>query len=451
MKKKVISIMLCAVMTASLLVGCGSKPVDTVAEEPAQAVEETDAAPAETADTAKGITGEVVYWSMWNETELQAEVLKEAIADFEATNPDCKVTVEWVGRDVLNLVIPAIESGTQVDIFDSDPEGIYRADATKMLNLDALVASKSIDGSGTVEESMITSLLDWDKALAEMVGLQGNYSIPYAPHNVSWFYNKEHFEKAGIAAVPTTWEEFDAACAKLVAAGYAPITTDDAYIAMISSYYLQRAIGSEAVINLARDGGDLWNDPMILQALKDLEDFQKKGYFSKAVETNMYPAGQAEFAMGNASMYLNASWLTSEVAEMAGSDFPWGQFAYPEVKNGKGKITENTIGGQAFMVNSGTTNQEAAFELIRNFISEKTQSKFMENNLVPCTANTDWPAAIADQKDIVSKLTANVRWNAAFSSEFVDAIVNAEFNKVITGKQSAEDTIAKIQKEAKNY
>ena len=48
------------------------------------------------------------------------------------------------------------------------------------------------------------------------------HSIPYQPSIFGFFYNKTLFTKAGIESVPTTWEELDAACAKLKEAGITP-------------------------------------------------------------------------------------------------------------------------------------------------------------------------------------------------------------------------------------
>ena len=59
MKKKVVSVMLCAAMTAAVLVGCGSSSAETVSEDTSAAAEETeDAAAEETADTAEADTEE---------------------------------------------------------------------------------------------------------------------------------------------------------------------------------------------------------------------------------------------------------------------------------------------------------------------------------------------------------------------------------------------------------
>ena len=55
----------------------------------------------------------LVYWSMWNETEPQAMVLKKAIADFEDKNPGVKVDVQWNGREIRKTLQPALDAGNQ--------------------------------------------------------------------------------------------------------------------------------------------------------------------------------------------------------------------------------------------------------------------------------------------------------------------------------------------------
>lgn len=59
MKKKVVSVMLCAAMTAAVLAGCGSSSAETVSEDTSAAAEETeDAAAEETAESAEADTEE---------------------------------------------------------------------------------------------------------------------------------------------------------------------------------------------------------------------------------------------------------------------------------------------------------------------------------------------------------------------------------------------------------
>ncbi len=444
-----LGLVLAVTMVAISVMGCASK----APSEDEQTVSTSDTDKKEESETKGGsnLSDTIVYWSMWQETEPQAYILKNAIARFEDANPDCKVKVEWSGRGIKELILPALEVGTQIDIFDTDPNNLYSADPSKLLNLDDFFVSNSAQGTTTVKDSLLEGLVNFDEELGKAVGLSGYHTVPYSPYVVSWFYNKEHFAKAGIDKVPTTWEELDSACEKLVAAGYTPITIDDAYLDLIFAHYLQRAVGSEKTIALAdnknANAKELWNDPLVLQMLKDMESFAAKGYFSKYIDTNIYPAGQAEFALGNASMTINGSWFPAEVANIAEDDFQWGQFAYPTVSGSNVPITENTIGGQSFMVSANTKNKEAVYELLRYFISNETQQEFLENGLVPCTNDIQWPEEVSEQKEIVANLTGNIQWAAGIETDFGLSVILTEVTKVIGGNQSAADCLSNIQKE----
>lgn len=444
MKKKVIGILLLSALAAVLASGCGERGTGSEAG-PAEKGAESENGSANTNVPDK----EIVYWSMWQETEPQAEVLKMAISDFEAENPNYTVTVEWTGRTVKDLVFPAIEAGTQVDIFDSDTNAVYKADKEKLMKLDEFYDMESAQVGQKIGDTLLPGLIGYDASMAEAVGLEGHYSVPYAPYVVSWFYNREHFEQAGIDKVPETWTELEEVCAKLKAAGFVPITVDDAYLQMISAYLMQRELGTETVKRMAAEGGEEWNSEPVKKTLERLESFAAKGYFSPMMETNKYPAGQAEFAMGNASMTINASWFPAEVSDIAGEAFQWGQFPCPAVEESDVPITENTIGGQSFFVNAGTKEKDAVLQLLKHMISENTQEKFLENNLVPCTVNTEWPESIATQKDIVMQLTSNVDWQAGMETELVTSTVLPEINKVIFGKATAEECMEKIKESMK--
>jgi glucose/mannose transport system substrate-binding protein len=69
----------------------------------------------------------------------------------------------------------------------------------------------------------------WDAvlppALASIMKYEGNYvAAPVNIHRVDWFWaNPNLLEQAGIDVMPTTWEEFNAAADKLMAAGITPL------------------------------------------------------------------------------------------------------------------------------------------------------------------------------------------------------------------------------------
>lgn len=69
----------------------------------------------------------------------------------------------------------------------------------------------------------------WDEALpkvvADVMKYKGNYvAAPVNVHRVNWIWaSSDALKKAGVAAMPKTWDEFFAAADKLKAAGLIPV------------------------------------------------------------------------------------------------------------------------------------------------------------------------------------------------------------------------------------
>ena len=74
-----------------------------------------------TAANAAGdtLSGTIEYWSSWSETENQALVLKQAADAFTQLHPNVKINFTFNGRDNRNLVVSALEAGTQIDLMDA--------------------------------------------------------------------------------------------------------------------------------------------------------------------------------------------------------------------------------------------------------------------------------------------------------------------------------------------
>lgn len=438
--KKALALLTTAVLALSLA-ACNTTPASTSSSKPDAPNSTSPSA------TAGKLSGTVVYWSMWQETEPQADILKAAVERFKTANPDVTVEVEWSGRDVKNLVSAAVQVGEQVDMFDSDPLAFYQTDSDIMLDLTDFYASMSLDGKTKISDAVLGGLVDFDKGLSQSYADGTNRSVPYNPYCIDFFYNTEHFKEAGIDKVPETWEEFDAVCDKLKKAGFQPIVTDDAYFSMMFNYYVARHIGEDAIKEMVKTKN--FENAGLEVAFKAMEDFGKKGYFAQSCKTNKYPAGQQQFARQEASMYFNASFMAAENAETAGDNFPYGHFAYPTVPGGSGKITENSIGGQGFVVNASTESKEATYELLRHFISDETQKDFLNRGLTPNLNSLEWPAALSEQKPIVASISKNINWGASFGGEFVDAAVSPLIRQVMLGEQSAADAYKAVLDAAK--
>lgn len=67
------------------------------------------------------------------------------------------------------------------------------------------------------------------KAMAASAAGNKVYDLNLETVQIFWFYNKEAFQKAGIARAPTTWPQLLADCAKLKQAGYIPVSLGGDY------------------------------------------------------------------------------------------------------------------------------------------------------------------------------------------------------------------------------
>ncbi|TXJ41578.1 ABC transporter substrate-binding protein [Brachyspira pilosicoli] len=386
----------------------------------------------------------IVYWSMWNEVEPQGQVIKAAIEDYMKKYPDVAVEVNWNGREIRKTLQPALDNNQAIDLWDEDLERTIRTWGKYALPLDEYVA-KSYDGTDgkAYQNVVIKSLLDLGKTFSEDGKL---YAVPYQPFTFLIMYNKDHFAKAGITKLPETWAEFKDACAKLKAAGYIPITVDDAYVDVIIGYQIARYKGSDWVKKLVQQG--LWDDPAVLQAAKDWEEMYKLGYISPNVAGNKYPQGQQEIANGEVSMYLNGTWLVNEIMPTTGPDFPWGQFPYPTVPNGVSGLYDLNYGGQSFQVNKNTKYPEEVFQLIVHLTTGEWDKQLAEKTYgVPMANTTDWPKQLTDAKEVFSKLGSCYPW--AGGIEFnpdKTPVITAAFTGVLTGKSTAEQFVAEVKK-----
>lgn len=396
---------------------------------------------------AAELSGDVVYWSMWNETEPQAEVIKAAINDFEAANPEANVVVQWSGRDIRQIIKAALDAGENIDIFENDPEWLAsNLGIDYSLKLDDYFAKTyATTGGEAFKDTLVPVLVTWISSLSEDQGL---YYIPNQAYVVSIFYGKDVFQNAGIDEVPQTWSEFLDVCEKLKTAGVAPITVDDAYWDLLMGQYLGLLKGQEWVSQLMQDEtGAMWKDPAVAQFAEAFEDLYNRGYISENAASNKYPAGQQQLALEKAGMYLNGSWLPNELSGTTGPDFNWGVFAFPNIPNAAEDNTVMMFGSQSYAISKNSENADAAFELITYIVNKETQSDFSDVALsVPVTLDTKWPEVLTDVKPIFEGATGRFSWACGlWDGGDLTTIALNEFAKLISGSVTAEKFVTNME------
>lgn len=382
--------------------------------------------------SAEGAT--IVYWSMWESTEPQGQVIQKAVDAYMAKTGN-KVDLQFKGRaGIREGLQPALDAGTVIDLFDEDIDRVNRQWGSYLLNLEELVKESKY------EETAISGLM----SAAREVGEGQLKSIPYQPNVFNYFYNKAVFDEVGIKEVPKTWEEFLTVCEMLNAKGVIPVTSDDAYILTMLGYHMARYLGAEGVSKVVKEG--LWKEePAVLKTAQAFEEMAKKNYFSPTIGSSTWPTNQnGEMALGLAAMYLNGSWLPNEVKNMTGPDFVWGCFSYPTVEGGKVGLEGANYGAQVLAINKNSKVSKEAFELIQMITKGEFDSMLSSESIgIPAdTTNTEWPAMLANVKPVMESLSVRFPWAAGIEdNQDMSPIIKQEFQKLCAGTISAQEFV----------
>lgn len=169
-----------------------------------------------------------------------------------------------------------------------------------------------------VEEDLVAETTDlWAEAIEQgwvTEDLRESYTFDgkqyCVPMNIAYwvmYYNKKIFDENGVA-VPTTWQELDAAATKLKSAGVTPYYQTSTLFTF--QWFQQLVAGTDpALYNGLATGEVKYTDPRIVAVMNDWLEEHKKGWFSDA-GSNTDPANglkQGDFAMINFGSFFNGS------------------------------------------------------------------------------------------------------------------------------------------------
>ena len=377
---------------------------------------------------------------MWAETEPQGMVIAEAIDAFtEATGVE--VEINFAGsRDTRKTLQPALDAGETIDVFDEDIERVNNTWGAYTMDIQAMYDASPLNGAQNA------TLIN----LAKELGKGSLHSVPYQPSTFVMMYNKEAFAKAGITAVPTTWDEFLAACEALKGAGIIPLTMDDAYMAAFFGYIMDRVAGFETTKAVA--AGDFTNEA-VLKTAEVLETLITKGYIDPRAAGNVFPDGQGHVADESVAMCLNGTWLPNEVKNQTKEGFQWGSFALPNIAEGGDGAESNNFGAQCFAINKDTQYPNAAFALIQWLTSGEWDQKLADDSLgVPMANDATWPSALAEAKACIDNTTQRLSWAVDMENDAnVNAAIKTNLAQMISGKLDAKgfaEAFGKTQKSA---
>ena len=370
MKKRLTALTLAALMTAGCLSGCGGG---------GQTTDEG----ASTESTGSEIV--INYPTFQCGVNTASPVVDQLIEEFNAEYAGkYRIQKEDVPGDANYVDKIKVQLGT------GDLPPVVYGGGYNLLDL-ALAKDVVVDLTPYVEADP-----EW-KALYSDVALTTNsrdgkiYASSSEGSLVGYFYNKDLFEKAGIAEPAKTWDEFWQQCDKLKAAGITPLALDTADSAWVTSLWAGAMIatsGDEGYEFMKQMNPIDYNNQPTIDAFTNVQKMLQE-YTTLDAIGGKYEHAANNFLSGQAAMIANGPWMigdfsdetktTADFADKVGVAIFPGNFVY-----------DAPIQGYFVTKQDDPALEEAAVEMVKFFTSAHAQQVALEvQGMVPASSTVE--------------------------------------------------------------
>lgn len=325
------------------------------------------------------------------------------VAEFEAANPDIKVTQIVFDDDQYSDtgLITQMKADQVPDIYFQWAGFAVGRDASEGLAYDltdALATDGWKDGFSAAAFSAGAGTMADGRA----------YMIPisFDITNTIW-YNEAIFEENSLTA-PATWPEFVALVKTLAEKGETPIVIGNNEFWPLgnwASHIASRVVPPEEYAAAFERTGKFstagWE-----KALDLIAELQAAGGFNKDIQGLGADAAMSTFFQEAAVMHPIGSWLISEATSQADPEFRYAQFDTPLIDDThplKGSVIGTFTG---FMVHKDSAQPEAAIKFLKFFTSKPAAKIWTEaGNISPVLGADEGAALDAHSLSIVALLS----------------------------------------------
>ncbi|GAA5073827.1 multiple sugar transport system substrate-binding protein [Thermocatellispora tengchongensis] len=317
---------------------------------------------------------------------------KGVVDEFQAANPNIKVDVQVINwNDIDKQVATMVQNGQVPDILQTGDYSGFVAD-------DLLYKVDEVLSPNTKADLL--------EKFAEFGKVNGvGYGIPFVSSARGLFYNKNLFDKAGIAEPPKTWDELKAAAEKLKKAGVAqpfglPLGNEEAQ-AESFLWFMGNGGGY-------KDASGKWaiDSPQNIETFKYLKELVDAGLTTANPGTKNRKDVWADFAAGKVGM-VNGGPMSIPIFEKGGLT----EFGVAPIVGKSGPL-DTTLGVEDWiMAFNKNGHQEEIKKFFDFFYSGSAAQKLSDTyKLLPVT------------KSGIQKLSSDEKLKP-----FLDALPNATF------------------------
>ncbi len=424
MKRRIASVLLCLTMAAGMMTGCGGNS--------GSGSSGGNASQGSGADSQESAGGKesVVIWDYF-ETDAQKNMMQDMIDGFNESQDQYEAS---------HVYVPFADYEKQLTL------GMASGELPDLVILDGcgMASFIEMDLFGDVSEAEI----NWDEymegPMSSTMADGKHYGIPFATNCTALFYNKDIFDKAGIAYPDenTTWEDFrkmanDLTKDGVTGFGNAATGTDEGTFQCLQWLYTA--------------GGDYQNIGGGTDAYKLMQEMVAEGSWSKDCVNWTQSDANNNFVAGNLAMQQNGPWQIPGIEKDA-PDLNYGVTVLPKKDADSGQAT-SILGGE----NMGAVkqdNMDGAIAFMEYYDQTDVMVECMKQygSFPPKTeaAQDSYWTDDPIQKAFIQQLDTSIpRGPSASWPAYSDAIQTG-FQEVMTSaktpEKAAEDTQAAVDK-----
>lgn len=419
MKKSLSVILSVGLASSMVLAGCAKE----------------EAKPAPTGDASKSGEPVTVTLAGWGSSPEEQDLLKQTIQEFESKHPNVKVKYEVIADQYMDVIKTRLIGGEGPDVF----------------YLDAFEAPALIE-KGVIEplDSYVKpefDVADFEEPLLNAFKVGGKtYGFPKDSSTLAMFYNKKHFEEAGITKPPATWEELQDAAKKLTKTEGGKTVRFGFGVApeLARQMFMAQAFGGKVSDD---KGNAAFASPEALKGLQLVVDLHNKDKSSGEPKEVGAGWGGEMFGQGKASIVFEGNWAIPFLNNNY-KDLQYATAELPTVNGKKGTMAFTV----AYVMNKASKKKEASWELISYLTGKEGMKTWTSKGFALPTRKSVAKELGYDKDPLRGALVAGsayaTPWQAGPTLPTVMNNFNNQFLDAFLGKSSLEDAMKKAQETA---